>query len=367
MWQSSERLDVPSRSSNASARLPGWAEIRQQRTDDLLVYLALARFRKRPPLSKLPGSIRRDIKEFFGAYKRACERADALLFRAGDATAIDEACCRSTLGKLLPNALYVHRSALDRLEPLLRVYEGCARAYLGEMEGANIIKLHRFSGKVSYLFYPSFDAQEHPALLRAVKVSLRSLQLDCYDYGSTANPPILHRKETFVPEDYPGYATFATLTREEEERDLLTDTARIGTRLGKQTAQRGSEDRGTPRDPDLKWRKAPSAKRWAECLSGRTAGARDRARILHEPERLRFVGILEDLEVAQALLLASEFLKFHQATIDAVAVQGDGCGGRDEWLLRPRLKHVGGLGVVEGDLLDCQDWPLHSDQRSKWN
>ena len=154
-------------------RLPGWAEIRQQRTDDLLVYLALARFRKRPPLSKLPGSIRRDIKEFFGAYKRACERADALLFRAGDATAIDEACCRSTLGKLLPNALYVHRSALDRLEPLLRVYEGCARAYLGEMEGANIIKLHRFSGKVSYLFYPSFDCA------RASRCCVRSR----YRYG----------------------------------------------------------------------------------------------------------------------------------------------------------------------------------------
>ena len=39
---------------------------------------------------------------------------------------MDEACRRSSLGKLLPNALYVHRSAFDRLEPLLRVYEGCA-------------------------------------------------------------------------------------------------------------------------------------------------------------------------------------------------------------------------------------------------
>ncbi len=34
----------------------------------------------------------------------------------------------------MPNALYVHRDALDSLEPLLRVYEGCARAYLGEVE-----------------------------------------------------------------------------------------------------------------------------------------------------------------------------------------------------------------------------------------
>ncbi len=46
---------------------------------------------------------------------------------------------RSAIAKLLPNALYIHSSALERLEPLLRVYEGCARAYLGEVEGANII------------------------------------------------------------------------------------------------------------------------------------------------------------------------------------------------------------------------------------
>lgn len=212
--------------------LPGWTEIRQQRTDDLLVYLALGRFRKRPPISKLPTTLRRDIKEFFGTYKRACERADALLFRAGDATTIDEACCRSTLGKLLPNALYVHRCTLDRLEPILRVYEGCARAYLGELDGANIVKLHRFSGKVSYLFYPTFDTEAHPVLLRSIKLSLRTRQLDCYDYATVDNPPILHRKESFLPTDYPAYETFAELTRMEEEAGLLENTATIGTRNG---------------------------------------------------------------------------------------------------------------------------------------
>ncbi len=35
---------------------------------------------------------------------------------------------KSAVGKLLPTALYVHRTALEALDPLLRVYEGCARA-----------------------------------------------------------------------------------------------------------------------------------------------------------------------------------------------------------------------------------------------
>ena len=63
------------------------------------------------------------------------------------------------------------------------------------------------------LFYPAFDTEAHPALLRSLKISLRTLQLDCYDYATVDNPPILHRKESFLPEDYPGYPMFAELTR----------------------------------------------------------------------------------------------------------------------------------------------------------
>ena len=109
----------------------------------------LDRFRRRPPISALPVGLQRDIRAFFGSYSNACRPADDLLFRAGSAEAVDEACRKSSVGKLLPKALYVHRTAHDSLDPLLRVYEGCARAYLGTIDGANLIKLHRQSGKVS--------------------------------------------------------------------------------------------------------------------------------------------------------------------------------------------------------------------------
>ncbi len=67
------------------------------------------------------------MRAFFGSYANACAEADDLLFKAGDATAIDEACGRCPIGKILPDDLYVHRSALDALEPILRIYEGCGR------------------------------------------------------------------------------------------------------------------------------------------------------------------------------------------------------------------------------------------------
>jgi DNA phosphorothioation-associated putative methyltransferase len=209
-----------------------WDAIHDRRREDLLIYLALARFRKRPPLGQLPRTLQRDMKAFFGTYTKACQEADNLLFRAGDATAIDEACRRSPVGKLLPDDLYVHRSALDALEPLLRVYEGCDRAFLGEIEGANLIKIHRRSGKLSYLVYPEFDDDPHPALLCLIRVNLRTRQIDSNDYAQSTNRPVLHRKGTFLTGDHPLHDKFARLTQQEEKYGLLDNTATIGTREG---------------------------------------------------------------------------------------------------------------------------------------
>src|SRR5262249_15997584 len=62
-----------------------WDAISRRRREDLLVYLALARFRKRPRFSQLPLMLQRDMKAFFGTYTKACAEADELLFKAGDA------------------------------------------------------------------------------------------------------------------------------------------------------------------------------------------------------------------------------------------------------------------------------------------
>jgi DNA phosphorothioation-associated putative methyltransferase len=129
----------------------------------LLVYLALGRFPKRCKFSDLPQEMQLDIKAFFRTYSRACEQADELLFSAGKQSAVDRACTSAGLGKLTEEALDVHLSVLGELPPLLRVYEGCARVLVGRIEGANVIKLRRARGRVSYLSYPEFDRVADPA------------------------------------------------------------------------------------------------------------------------------------------------------------------------------------------------------------
>jgi DNA phosphorothioation-associated putative methyltransferase len=137
--------------------------------------------------------------------------------------------------------LSAQRAALDSVAPLLRICEGCGRAWLGEVEGANIIKIHGRTGKLSYLVYPDFETDSHPARLRCVRLNLRMRQIECYDSEQSANPPVLHRKESFLAPDHPLREKFARLRAQEEKYGLLNDPSVIGTRDGwaRRLAERG--------------------------------------------------------------------------------------------------------------------------------
>jgi DNA phosphorothioation-associated putative methyltransferase len=170
------------------ARVTGtepWQEIAARRKEDLLVYLALARFGARRPLSRLPLSIQRDIKAFAGNYTAASESANNLLFSVGNTDAIDAACQASGFGALVDNALIIEKGSLPELAPILRVYEGCARALLGEIEEANLVKLHRFSGKVTYLVCDPNNLDPEPGehIRTRIKVNLRTLDIGFFDYS----------------------------------------------------------------------------------------------------------------------------------------------------------------------------------------
>lgn len=209
-----------------------WEKLREERAQDLLIYIALSMFSYRPKYSQLPADLQLDIRAFFSTYRRACEKADELLFSAGKTSTIDAACRNSTVGKQTPKALYIHISALSFLPPVLRVYEGCAKSYIGAVDGANIIKLHREVPRVSYLSYPDFDRDPHPALLASLIVPLQTFRVKFRDYSESNNPFILHRKEEFLPLENPLRSKFARLTKQEERHHLYDHPEMIGTKEG---------------------------------------------------------------------------------------------------------------------------------------
>jgi DNA phosphorothioation-associated putative methyltransferase len=176
--------------------------------------------------------MRYDIKAFFGSYEEACEVADQKLFSLGNPKVVQTACEKSKIGKHTPSALYVHVSAIAELDPLLRIYESCASRTIGRVDGATLIKYHIDKPQISYLFYPEFDSDPHPALKASINVNLQSLYITHRDYADRANPPILHRKENFVTANYPLYKEFAQLTQQEQQLGLLKHKSDIGTRVG---------------------------------------------------------------------------------------------------------------------------------------
>jgi len=206
-----------------------WNEFAAHRREDFLVYVALSAFGGRPRFRDLPEDLQHDVRDFFGSYRAACEQADRLLFAAGDPKVRDAAFKECPVGKLTPGALYLHVGEVGRVPPVIRVYEGCGRALTGTVTDANVIKLHRIKSQVSYLSYPEFDRDPHPPLATVVVSRLARLDVTYRDFRDSANPPVLHRKETFVGREYTGREKFARLTEQEERYGLLADAAAIGT------------------------------------------------------------------------------------------------------------------------------------------
>ncbi|MEO1464722.1 MAG: DNA phosphorothioation-associated putative methyltransferase [Cyanobacteria bacterium J06633_1] len=198
-----------------------WDAITEKRRQDLLVYLALGKFSGRPTIRKLAPEIKADVKALFGSYKQACTIADLLLINVGDMNKIANLCKTSEVGKQLNGAIAVHISALEKLPPLLRLYEGCASRNFYRLENANIVKIYYNKPKITYLVYPEFDTQAHPALQATMEVDLHNLSVTYHDISDETNPLILHQKDALVAPDYPSYKKFVRLTKKEQKSGLL--------------------------------------------------------------------------------------------------------------------------------------------------
>jgi DNA phosphorothioation-associated putative methyltransferase len=138
---------------------------------------------------------------------------------------------RIPYGKRLPTALYAHREGLAFLDGILGALLDQVVARYQVSAEFNLVKFRTDELKVSFLAYPDFESDPHPALRHAITIDLATGKARHTDYARNPNPPILHRKETFLPADHPLRARFEALTRAEEEAGLYKETATIGFKL----------------------------------------------------------------------------------------------------------------------------------------
>ncbi|WP_435237542.1 DNA phosphorothioation-associated putative methyltransferase [Psychromonas sp. PT13] len=134
-----------------------------------------------------------------------------------------------TVGKKLPDAIYIHKDAFTAIPDTLKGFiPAVAKALKVEEETWHLVKLFKKEFRLSLLSYPDFYTDSYPALLKSINVDLTKLSHRITDYSNSENPPILHRKETMVLASNPHFEHFSQITAEGENAGLYENTRIIG-------------------------------------------------------------------------------------------------------------------------------------------
>lgn len=162
------------------------------RTDDLQLFMATQQFAKRPAYRQLEPGLQRDIKAFFGDYKSAQEAGLRLLIEAAEPATILAACKEAAArghGWLDgEHSLQLHLSMVERLPAVLRAYVTCGLILWDSLTDVQLVKIHVGSGKLTLMEFDRFDESPIPLLRRRIKVHVRRLNYEVFEYGSAAFP-----------------------------------------------------------------------------------------------------------------------------------------------------------------------------------
>ncbi len=171
--------------------------------------------------SELDGEMLKQLRLYFGKWEEAHTAALKQLKELGDLAQVSRYINASSVGKILPDDIYIHRDSLAFAPEMLQLLVELAKTLLPADVQWNIAKIARNSYHVTFMEYANFYEDAHPPLLGAMKVLLHKNKLEYRDYRTRENPPILHRKELFIHSGHPLFETFSQLTRAEEEAGLL--------------------------------------------------------------------------------------------------------------------------------------------------
>lgn len=183
--------------------------VRKCRINDLSVYFALNIFNGRTRYQTLPSELQRDVRAFFGSYKNAQATATELLFSAGKPEVIADACrgaADAGFGFLEDgHSLQLHSSLVERLPPVLRAYVGCAARLYGDIDSADLVKIHIQSGKLSLLLFDDFLGKALPELRTRIKINMRKQDIEFFEYGEDHQPQLLYLKSRYMANDQQGF------------------------------------------------------------------------------------------------------------------------------------------------------------------
>jgi len=102
-------------------------------------------------------------------------------------------------GKQTQSAFYIHKTVKEDLPVFIqRLIEKAERKAFSQIGFYNVIKVHKYEPRISFLAYPNFDKDETPSLKRSVVVNFRTGKVAEWSYGEHSEPPILHKKQLLL-------------------------------------------------------------------------------------------------------------------------------------------------------------------------
>jgi len=133
------------------------------------------------------------------------------------------------IGKHLPSAIYIHKSALKKIHPSLKsLIEKQVNEYNLKKVSWNVIKFYKRDFKISLLDYPKFHTEAFPSLTTSYSIDLKKSACKKIQYINSKNPPILHRKETLLDPTDPLIPDYKKITIHAEREGLFDNKKIIG-------------------------------------------------------------------------------------------------------------------------------------------
>src|SRR5262249_78094 len=186
------------------------ARAREARIADLTAYLAFGQFAKRKPYKHLEAGLQRDIRSLFGNYQPPQLHPRQHLFKIADTKEIGDACIPAAeqgLGFLVEgHSLQLHTSLIERLPVILRIYIACGAVLYGDIQTADLIKIHIGSGKLTLMKFDDFEGQPLPRMVERIKLNLRSQRIDIFEHGEPFERPYLYLKSRYINEEFLYYS-----------------------------------------------------------------------------------------------------------------------------------------------------------------
>ncbi len=157
------------------------SEAARLRREDLLLFHGLGAFSRTRRDATQSDRLRRDIRSFFGSAKAAESEGRSFLFSLGDPNTVRQACEIAVTAGLAHRAstdiFHLHRDRRDALPVVVRGYLGCASMIFGDLEEADLLRIHVGKGRVTLYHLEEFDARM-PLVDRISTIDLKRQSID---------------------------------------------------------------------------------------------------------------------------------------------------------------------------------------------